>query len=417
MSERPLIFRNRSFSLVWLSQVFSQSGTRMYQIVIMWWILNHVPAEEAGTKTAIFLILCALPPILLMKVIGRIIEGAKSKTVFVTAEILASTVIATVGALMYTDQLTLTALYISGFLGACCQSFVDPTLPKSVPELVEPNDVEKAVAFETSTQSFANFGGAVFGAMIIGWLGFLGCVVLNFASYLLSALLTSMATFKAKAAASDAARHPERSEGSAPADGGPSGWAILNDLPFIKRILLVFAVANFFITPLFLALPIYTKNVLSETAVGLATFEAAMWCGLILGAMISDRVPERWNLVSIAGSCLGIFSICLFLPGLIAASVLFGSALFTAGFVMGINNVKFVTLFQKTVPDDRKGRFFSLMQAMLTFTFPVSFLLFGILADHMSVQAIMLIQGTGLLLLSGYLFSSAKEIGVENAVS
>jgi MFS family permease len=392
----------------------------MYQIVIMWWILNHVPAEQAGTKTAIFLILCALPPILLMKVIGRIIERAKSKTVFVTAEVLASTVVATVGVLMYTDQLTLTALYISGFLGACCQSFVDPTLPKSVPELVEAKDVEKAVAFETSTQSFANFGGAVFGAMIIGWLGFLGCVVLNFMSYLLSALLTSMATFNAKAATSGVARHPELSEGSkdvSPAaqhDEGPSGWAILNDLPFIKRILLVFAVANFFITPLFLALPIYTKNVLNETAVGLATFEAAMWCGLILGAMISDRVPERWNLVSIAGSCLGIFSICLLLPGLIASSVLFGAVLFTAGFVMGINNVKFVTLFQKTVPDERKGRFFSLMQAMLTFTFPVSFLLFGILADHMSVQAIMLIQGTGLLLLSVYLYSSSKQISAES---
>jgi MFS family permease len=404
MTERPLIFRNLNFSLVWLSQILSQSGTRMYQIVIMWWILNHVPPEEAGTKSAIFLIVCALPPILLTKVVGRIIDRSKSKKVLIVAELLASVVIGSVGILMFTDRLTLPLLYASGFLAACAQSFVDPTLPKSVPELVEADDVEKAVAFETSTQSFANFAGAVFGAMIIGWLGYMGCVALNFVSYLASALLTSRAKFSHVTPSAATEETPTKQI---------SGWQILDDMPFIKRILIVFAVANFFITPIFLALPLYTKNVLNETAVRLAAFEAAMWCGLILGAFTSDKTPERWNLVSIASSCIGVFGVCLMLSGVVVHSWLFGSALFISGFVMGINNVKFVTLFQKTVPDDRKGRFFALMQAVLTFTFPVSFLLFGVLTDRMNVQAILLIQGGGLVVLAAFLYSSSRQITAE----
>jgi hypothetical protein len=34
------IFRNRNFLLLWLSQVISQAGSKMFQIGIFWWILS-----------------------------------------------------------------------------------------------------------------------------------------------------------------------------------------------------------------------------------------------------------------------------------------------------------------------------------------------------------------------------------------
>jgi MFS family permease len=398
MAERPLVLRNRNFCLVWLGQVLSQSGTRMYQIVILWWILNHVSVEEAGTKTAIFMMLCALPSILFMKIIGKVIDRHQSKYIFVIAETAASLVIAAVGYLMYADQLTVETLYVSGFLTACLQSFVDPTLPKSVPELVDEADVEKAVAFETSTQSLANFGGAVFGAMLVGTIGYVGCVVLNVASYLISAVLTSQAKFRYTPAALHAEAAIEQ-----------GGWAVLANLPFIKKILFVFAAANFFVNPLFLALPIYTKNILGGTASHLASFEASLWIGLIAGAAASDKVPLRFALTSIASACIGIMALCLALPGIFENNNLFMGALFISGLVMGINNVKFVTLFQKAVPDEVKGRFFAVMQALLTFTFPISFLVFGVMIDRLNVQTIFLVQGAGLLVLAVYLTLSGRS--------
>ncbi|MGE0171274.1 MAG: MFS transporter [Oligoflexales bacterium] len=401
MTELPLILRNKNFLLVWLGQVLSQSGTRMYQIVILWWILNHVSPEESGTKTAIFLMVCALPSILFMKVIGKIIDRHKSKHLLVAAETAASCVIALVGYLMYTDQLTVNILYASGFVTACLQGFVDPTLPKSVPELVAEKDVEKAVAFETSTQSLASFAGAVFGAMLVGTLGYIGCVALNVLSYLLSAGFTSQARF----ATLDPS--PQTTDSS-----NQSGWAILDSLPFIKKILFVFAAANFFINPLFLALPIYTKNRLNGSASDLASFEASLWLGLIAGAFASEKIPIKWSLISIASVCIATVSACLAIQGVLASTLIFSVALFLSGLAMGINNVKFVTLFQRSVPDEVKGRFFSVMQALLTFTFPISFLIFGIMIDRFNIQTIFLVQGAGLLALAGYLFLSrpAAEI-------
>ena len=48
-------------------------------------------------------------------------------------------------------------VFIVGAIIAICQAFIAPTLAKCVPELVDKEDIEGAVAFETSTQSMANF--------------------------------------------------------------------------------------------------------------------------------------------------------------------------------------------------------------------------------------------------------------------
>jgi len=50
-----LILRNRNFLLVWLGQVLSQAGTRMYQIAIMWWMLTTMNGK--GSELAYFLII------------------------------------------------------------------------------------------------------------------------------------------------------------------------------------------------------------------------------------------------------------------------------------------------------------------------------------------------------------------------
>jgi hypothetical protein len=78
--------------------------------------------------------------------------------------------------------------------------------------------------------------------------------------------------------------------------------------------------------------------------------------------------------------------------------------------VLGINNVKFVTLFQKVVEPSSKGSFFALMSAIISFTFPVAFLLFGALADRLPVTYLCATQGAGIMLVAlWYIKISPRE--------
>jgi hypothetical protein len=80
-----------------------------------------------------------------------------------------------------------------------------------------------------------------------------------------------------------------------------------------------------------------------------------------------------------------------------------------AGASLGITNVKFVTLFQRVVPGPVKGRFFATMQAIIGFSFPVAYMVFGYLGDLMSPSRVCLVQATGILLVAMWFYHLSGE--------
>lgn len=189
----PIIFRNSNFLFVWLGQVLSQAGTRMYQIAIIWWMLTEMGG--GGKEIAYFMIILSLPSMLLVKKIGNIIERSNSKKVFLISEVLGFITVTAVIGLVYQSKFTIIYALIAGFLLAVFQAFIDPTLLKSVPELCKEEDTTSAVAFISSTQALSNFGGAILGAFLIELVGLLGVTIINGVSYLLCAFFLLFVSF------------------------------------------------------------------------------------------------------------------------------------------------------------------------------------------------------------------------------
>ncbi len=402
-NQRLLIFRNRNFALLWAGQVLSQAGTRMYQIAIIWWILT-ASLSGGGRQIGIFLLLSSLPAVLMVKTIGRVIDRHKSKTVLVISDVCAGLTIGVVAVAILCNELSLAVVYGSGILVALAQSFIDPTLNKAVPELVAGQDIEIGVAFQASTQSLANFGGAVAGAALIEVLGIPGVVLINMASYFISAICAAIITFRfAKS------KDEPIEEGSvSTADVQVSGWSILDELPILRRLLIGFGLVNFFATPIIVILPIYTRKTLGANATILGFLEASLWIGLIVGTFAAKYFKAEGRTIRLGAACLATFGLCLFLPGLIVQRYFYMAALFVAGAALGVNNVKFISLYQMKVPAEIKGRFFALMQALVSFTYPIAYFLFGMLADIMPPPQVCLIQGVGVMLLAIYFLSMAK---------
>jgi hypothetical protein len=155
-------------------------------------------------------------------------------------------------------------------------------------------------------------------------------------------------------------------------------------------------------TPILVILPLYVKISLNGGASLLGALEASLWLGLLFGTLGSKFIPVGGNTLRLGSACLLIMGVSLLTPGLIVATAPFLALLFVAGASLGINNVKFLALFQDSIAPEFKGRFFALMQALLSFTFPAAFFLFGLLADLMSPPMVCLIQGLGILGVCAY---------------
>lgn len=401
----PLVLRHRDMALIWSGQVLSQAGTRMYQIALVWEIVTRWP-EGAGKFLGFFMVASALPAILFVKPIGRLIDSRRARSLLVLCDLLCFAVVSGVALAFQRSCLGLPEILISGFTVASLAAVFDPTLNKALAQAVPARDMEEAIAFQSSTQSLASFGGAVAGALLINRLGIAGVIWLNAGSFLVSCLCNTLLSLQ------------ERAPAAAPAseDSTLSAWELLARLPLIKTVLIGFGLTNFFLTPILLVLPLYVQKTLHGPASLLGRLEAGVWLGLLAGTVAAKWVRAS-DTLGVGAACLAVMGLSLGLPGLIVDQRLFLAALFSAGAALGVNNVKFMALFQENVPAEYKGRFFALMQALLSFSYPAAFLVFGILADWVAPPRVCLIQGLGILALAAYFLQLSQSQSEELEVA
>jgi hypothetical protein len=384
------VFANRDLLLLWLGQVVSQAGTRVYQIAMLWWLLAKNPGGS-GMQLGYFMVLGAIPSIVFVKPIGRLIERSRSRLLLVTCDVLAAAVVSVVTWLLYADRMSVEAAYIAGFLVPLVQAVFNPTLNKSIAEIAPPELVGATVALQSSTQSMANFGGAVLGAIMVDAVGIPAVSLFNAASYLVSAVCLAIIPFRY-------ARPPATTAGG----DTVAGWAVLEQIPGIKGYLIGFGLANFFSTPTLIVLPVYTHQVLKASAGVLGQLEAALWLGLVAGAFASGFTRRLEDPRQVACICIMALGLSLAVPGLIVNRFVYMAMLAIAGLALGVNNVRFVSLFQTVVPPGLKGRFFAVLQATIGFTFPAAYLVFGLLTSRVDPKWVCVIQGAGTMLVAFY---------------
>ncbi|MFI5497235.1 MFS transporter [Actinoplanes sp. NPDC051859] len=404
---KPLILRNRAFARVWAAQIGSQVAGRMFQTGIVWWVVSAVSEAHRGRSTGPFMMLASLPAVLLIPVVARTLSRYASRTIMRAAELCAATVALVLLVWALVGELPLLAPYAAVLLLAAAQCFFDPCLTKSVPELVDKEDIQHATSFEMSTQSIAGLSGAVAGPFLVHLGGPAALVGVCAGSYLLSAVLLHFTAFRP---ASLQAPEP-------PADPDPSGAAgsggtstlvapapapvrrklrhVLADLPFIRSVLVCFAAANLFATAGAVIYPLYVRGLFGDSPSTLVLFQAALGIGMLVGSFSGPHIPGRP--ATLGPLCIAGIATGLLVPGLVTDRVVIPVALFVVGWCAGLLGVKFVTLFQHTVPAGDKPVFFAAMQALMTVTFPVASLTFGFLGDALEPQTLCLIQGLGLL--------------------
>ncbi|WP_336111218.1 MFS transporter [Streptomyces sp. PTD9-10] len=384
----PLVLRNASFGRVWGGQLLTQAASRMFQVGAVWWLVGYAGGGHRGLDSGLFLMVSALPAVALAPVVARIVARHAHRTVLAGTAAVAGAVATVAAVLAQSGPLPTAAVYAVGLALAACQALFDPCLTTSVPELVEDADIEAATGFELSTQSVAGLGGGLLGPLTVDAGGLPGVVAACAAAYLFAALLVVSARFPHAAAQ---AHGPE--SGTAPASR--TLRRVLAGLPFIRRVLVCFAAANVFTTAVYVVMPLYTRDVLHSTGSTVASLEAALGAGTLVGSFTGARVPGRP--VTVGTVSLTVMAAAVGLPGLVPGHAVALGALAVVGWCVGVIGVRFVALFQRLVPADDKPEFFAVMQAVLGATFPVASLVFGALGDHLTARTLCLVQGAGLV--------------------
>ncbi|MEV5508093.1 MFS transporter [Streptomyces orinoci] len=384
----PLVLRNRAFGAVWLGQVLTQAAVRMFQVGVAWWLVAYAVDGGRGLASGLFMAVSTLPAVALAPLVARAIARFAHRSLLRGAAAAAGAAMAALAAWSYAGDLPVAAAYAATLALSTCQSFFDPCLTTSVPELVDDRDIEAATGFELSTQSLAGLGGAFLGALIVDRAGITGLAIGCATAYLCAAaLITAVRFHGAPASGEDGGGEPERR----------TLRSILAGLPFVTRILACFTAANLFTTAVFVVIPLYTKSVLGDGGSTVSLLEGSLGAGTLIGSFTGAKVAAERRPTAVGACCLAAMAAALAAPGLVTGRWVFAGGLLVAGWCVGAIGVRFVALFQRLVPAADKPGFFAVMQAVLGATFPVASLLFGVLGDHFSARTLCLVQAAGLV--------------------
>ena len=169
--------------------------------------------------------------------------------------------------------------------------------------------------------------------------------------------------------------------------------------PFIGRLLIIYAIFFFLVTPAAFLSPIMIARSFGPEVWRL-TFNEIFWTGgaIFGGIIITVMGHFKDKVKTLALSSLG-FGITFILLGLSPNFTFYIVVMFVAGIFMPFFGTAETVLIQENVEECMLGRVYSLVQLIISAVMPLGMLFFGPLGDRLRIETIMIASGIGILLL------------------
>lgn len=378
------------FRRLFAGRVISAVGDKFFAIAMAWWVLS-----EAGDRSKLHLGLImavnVLPVILFGPLLGTLSDRHDKRRVMLWADAARGLLMLALAALLVSGALRLPLLYLICFLAAGFGPLFESATAASLLRLTSEEKMPQAVASDASVLQFSNVAGSALGSVLLAAAGAPGAFLFNAAGY--------AASFAAVWGIKTPLVPEARTESSFMAEFAEGLRYVAGNRP-VLLLMLTFSLFNLFVSPLPLLIPMIVKFKMNGSVTSLALFETCFAAGsAALGLWLSFREGRRSPYLWLFGSAL-LIGLCFGALRFSASAAAACAALFAAGAGLGAGNTVAITLFQGAVPDEMKGRFFSVLTTVCYAMMPVAFMGNGLLAERFSVDFCLALNGAATAALS-----------------
>lgn len=171
----------------------------------------------------------------------------------------------------------------------------------------------------------------------------------------------------------------------------------LNNRP-VRLVLISLGFSYFLMTPAAVLTPLLIERSFAGGVWELTANEMIWTIGSLVGGGFVSLRGQFQNKVRTAAICLLAFGVTFGLLGVARPLLVYLAIMGIAGFFLPIIITAQTVLIQENVEAALMGRVFSLVQIITSSAMPVAILLFGPLADIVSVESILLVSGALLVL-------------------
>src|ERR1044071_5605701 len=288
--------RHREYRLLWYGQVFSSMGTWMDQVTRGWLIYELTnSALHLGLVRGIQ----AIPFLLLSPIAGSTADRYSRKFQVVGAQFANGFLYAVTAVLIFTALIEPWHVYVTAFLMACVQVFLQPSRAAMISDSVPAKNLTNAIGLNAVVFNMARgTGPALSGVLISFWgTGF---------SYAVQAIFFLLATIWTMQMSSARYRSTGAHYGESFTQSILEGWKFSWRKLEVRSGILVVIIAALFMIPFSTLLPVFARDLLHVGAQGqglqLTSMGIGAQCSSLIIATIGDSMPR--GLLMTAGVAL-----------------------------------------------------------------------------------------------------------------
>lgn len=386
-----------NFFLLWQGQLVSALGDVVYSIALGFWIL--AVTGSTGLMGAL-MAASTLPRILIAPFAGVLVDRCNRRNMMVLMDLIRGIVITAVGIAAILGFVQIWMVFAAGVILGICAAFFNPTVGSTIPDIVPRDKIIQANSALSMVGAGTNILANPVGGVMYQLLGAPIMFFANGISYLVSAfteMFIKVPKVERKINAEEATMSAKDSFTKELKEGFKFVW----NFKGLRYLISAAACLNFFANMgIILILPLFQRTEAlgsGKYGVAMALLTGGMFTGMALTSMVKIPYEKRLSIFVISGV---VFSIAFAIFPMLGFKYML-VLLFIAGFFNAIVNTFISASLQLTVPQDMRGKVFSIMNTVCGGLVPIAMAVGGMLAEFIPIKYIILtcflLSGIGIL--------------------
>jgi MFS family permease len=336
--------RHRNFRLFWFGQTTSLIGSWMQSMAQGWLAL-----ELTNNAFLVGLVAAAgsLPVLLFSMHAGVLADRYQRLRLVIICQALLAVEATLLFWFTWSGNISIGWLLALATFQGVISSAEIPARQSLIVELVNRDDLPRAIALQSSGFNLARIVGPAIAALVIAKLGIawaFGVNAISYAAVLLSLALVRLPPWQA------APKHVR------PWEGIRESIAYMRGTPMVAALMKLVTVYSIFGVPYLVLMPVFARDRLHMNASGYGLLLACVGIGGLMGALaLAAQVGQHTGNKTMVMATYA-FPVVLLVLSAVTSSTVAYVLLFLAGVAMIVNSAVTNSLLQYLVPDEMRGR-------------------------------------------------------------
>ena len=372
------LLTQRNFLLLWVAHTISILGDYVFFIAITFWIYERTGSAAA---TGAVLIVSTVPMVLFAPLAGMVVDRWDRRRIMCVAESSRAVLFLSLLAVVIVQPSVLWPIYVVAFVQSALATFFWPARGALLPQMIEPSALLAANALYMVSDSVVRILAPSLGALVLLRLGPAGIIIIDAASFIISAgsvcLLTSNVSRQIEDVLPLGGRLASEENQALPLHTPIKSGERIYVRRYVNGLFILGAIVMYTAGTLSILLPVFVHTVLSAGPLAYGWMLTAQAIGEGAMSLLVGRGSTQQGQVRVIGfvsGCLAVGELMLALivyirmlvPGLLL-NMVFGA-------MTAATSVQLLTWLQKSVDRRFSGR---------------------ALATYMGVQALAQVVGMG----------------------